>query len=131
MEEKDLAYYIDSLLKYGVDYVGVINAQGRMVEHTSKALYLNPEKLEILCMGIRLQYSMNADFDDDLGTVNHTVTERGKLKFISVPIIPYVLFAIAKKEVNHMPLVRKITSKQFFPLLKNKLDGYNLVTVGI
>ncbi len=131
MEGKDLTYHVSSLLKYGVNYVGVINAQGRMIEHASKTLYLSPEKLEILCMGIRLQHSMHADFDEDLGTVSHIVTERGRSKFISVPVSPYVIFAIASKGADHRPFVQKINSRQFYNVLKNQSDQYNLVAIGI
>ncbi|MDE2589574.1 MAG: hypothetical protein KGL95_07910, partial [Patescibacteria group bacterium] len=97
MEEKDLEHHISSLLKYDLEYVGVINSQGRMIEHASKDLKISPEKLEMLCMGIRLQHSMQSDFDEDLGAVSYVVTERRNLKFVSMPISRDVLFAIAQK----------------------------------
>ena len=131
MEENDLEHHISSLLKYDLEYVGVINSQGRMIEHTSKALKINPEKLEMLCMGMRLQHSMQSDFDDDLGAVNYVVTERRNLKFVSMPISRDVLFAIAQKGTDHSKLVRKVYSKQFFDTLKSHLDKYNMVAVGM
>ena len=131
MEEKDLEYYINSLLKYDLEYVGVISSQGRIIEHASNDLKLSPEKLEMLCMGMRLQHSMQSDFDEDLGAVNYIVTERRNLKFLSLPISRNVLFAIAKKGTDHSKLIHKIYSKQFFDVLKNKLDKYNLIAVGM
>ncbi|HKU33161.1 MAG TPA: hypothetical protein VJR22_04885 [Candidatus Nitrosotalea sp.] len=131
MEEKDLEHHISSLLKYDLKYVGVINSQGRMIEHASKDLIISPEKLEMLCMGIRLQHSMQSDFDDDLGAVSYVVTERRNLKFVSMPVSRDVLFAIAQKGTDHSKLVRKVYSKQFFDVLKNHLDKYNMVAVGM
>lgn len=131
MEEKDIGYYISSLLKYGLEYVGVINSQGRIIEHASNNLEMSPEKLEMLCMGMRLQHSMQSDFDEDLGAVNYIVTERRNLKFLSLPISRNVLFAIAQKGTDHSRLIRKIYSKQFFDVLKNQLDKYNMVAVGM
>ncbi len=131
MEEKDIGYYINSLLKYDLEYVGVINSQGRIIEHASTDLKMSPEKLEMLCMGMRLQHSMQSDFDEDLGEVNYIVTERRNLKFLSLPISRNVLFAIAKKGTDHSKLIRKIYSKQFFDVLKNQLDKYNMIAVGM
>ena len=130
MKEKDLEDYLESLLEYDLEYVGVINVQGRIVEHASKRLHLGPEKLEMLCMGIRLQHSMQSDFDEELGTVNYIVTQRGNLKFISVPIFSNVMLAIAKKDMDHSPLIQRLYSKQFRDVLKNQLDKYNIVTIG-
>ena len=131
MEEKDLGYYLASLLKYDLEYVNVISPQGRILEHASRNLNLSPQKLEMLCMGVRLQHSMQSDFDDDLGTVNYIVTERANLKFISVPMLSNVILAILKKGKDHKPLIDKILSKQFFNELKTRLDEYNTVAVGI
>ena len=131
MGEKDLEHQINSLLKYDLEYVGVINAQGRLVEHASKNLHISPEKLEMLCMGIRLQHSMQSDFDEDLGTVNYIVTERSALKFISLPISRNVLLAITKKGTDHGPLIKKICSKQFSDALKSHLEHHSVVQVGV
>ncbi len=130
MKEKNLEYCLNSLLAYGLDYVGVINAQGRIVEHASKLLHLTPQKLEMLCMGIRLQHSMQSDFDEDLGGVNYIVTQRGNLKFVSMPVSSNVMLAIAKKDVDHSPLIQRMHSKQFADELKNHLDMYNIVAIG-
>ncbi|MGB9002792.1 MAG: DUF6659 family protein [Nitrosotalea sp.] len=131
VEEKDLADHLDSLLKYNLEYVGIINAQGRMLEQATKNLALSREKMEMLCMGIRLQHSMHADFDEELGSVNYITTERSKLKFISIPIFSNIMIIIVKKDVDHVPLIQKINSKQFLAILKNQLDKYNTVTPGI
>jgi hypothetical protein len=130
MGEKDLAYYVDSLLKHGLEYVGVINAQGRIIEHASKTLSMSHEKFEMLCMGMRLQHSMQSDFDDEFGTVRYIVTERSDLKLVSIPVSRNVLFAIMQKKADHIRFIRKIYSKQFSDTLKNQLENYNLVLVG-
>ncbi|MDE1827007.1 MAG: hypothetical protein KGH99_02285 [Thaumarchaeota archaeon] len=131
MEEKDLADHLNSLLKYNLEYIGIINAQGRILEQAPKNLDLSKEKMEILCMGTRLQHSMHADFDEELGTVNYIATERSKLKFISIPIFSNVIIAIAKKGMDCTPLIQKINSKQFRDMMKNKLGKYNIVAAGI
>lgn len=131
MEEKDLADHLNSLLKYNLEYVGMINAQGRILEQAPKNLTLSREKMEMLCMGIRLQHSMHADFDEELGSVNYITTERSKLKFISIPIFSNIIIAIVKKNADHTPLIQKINSKQFLAILKNQLGKYNIVAPSI
>ncbi len=129
--EKDLEYHFGLLLKHGLECVYVINAQGRIIEHASKNNPIAHEKLEMLCMSVRLQHSIQSDFDEDLGNVNYIMTERSNLKFVSVPISKSVLLAIGKKNLDHQSIIQKIYSKQFFDKVKNYLDKYNTVTVGI
>ncbi|MGI0087617.1 MAG: hypothetical protein ACREBI_06615 [Nitrosotalea sp.] len=131
MEERDLEDHLNSLLKYNLEFIGIINAQGRILEQASKNFALSREKMEMLCMGVRLQHSMHADFDEELGPVNYIAIERSKLKFISVPIFSHVIIAITKKSADPAPLIQKINSKQFIGIMKNQLEKYNVITAGI
>lgn len=131
MKEKNPESYLESLLMYDLEYVSIINAQGRIMDFASKDLHLSREKLEMLCMGIRLQHSMQSDFDDDLGAVNYIVTERDNLKFVSIPILSNIIFAIARKENDHKLLVDRLQTREFLNDLKTHLCQSNTLALGI
>ena len=93
-----------------ITLVGIINKQGRMVESIGHGIIDLPEnKKEMFFMKIALRNSMQHDFDEDLGTVNYCITERGDTKYISFPAPNgNTIFAVIKKEANHEGLVEGI-----------------------
>jgi hypothetical protein len=98
-----------SILEPGVEFIGLINKQGRL----ENALFHNDidltnEKKEMYMMGLRLQCSMQSDYDSDFGPVSYTVTEREKSKFVSIVNFPYVILAIMKKSKDHIAVINKI-----------------------
>jgi hypothetical protein len=93
-----------------VKLVGIINRKGRMVGSIGSGTIDLPEnKKEMFFMKIALRNSMQQDFDEDLGTVNYCITQRGGTKYISVPVPNgNTILAVTKKDANHEGLVEGI-----------------------
>lgn len=104
---------LESLLVDGVEFVGMINAQGRLIESLyGKQVPFPMNKSEMLFMGISLSSSLQRDFDDEFGAVKYNVTERKNLKFLSMPCECGLVIVLMKKNVDHFPLIDKITDKK-------------------
>ena len=98
-----------SILEDGIEFIGLINKQGRMEDAIfNNDISLTGDKKEMYMMGLRLQSSMQSDYDSDFGPVSYTVTEREKLKFVSIVKFPYIILAIMKKSKDHIALIGKI-----------------------
>lgn len=97
------------LFEAGAEYVELINKNGR-TEGTlcTKEIPLNEEKKEMLSMGLRLQYSMQKDFDSEFGTVNYTITERQHSRFVSIPISAGILLAKLDKSIDPFAYIKKV-----------------------
>ena len=98
-----------SILEQGIEYIGLINKQGRL----ESALFNNDinmtrERKEMYMMGLRLQSSMQSDYDSDFGPVSYTITEREKSKFVSIINFPYIILTIMKKSKDHLVVINKI-----------------------
>ena len=102
-------FYDKSLLEEGVDFIGLINKQGKM-ETTlfENKINLTKERKEMFSMQLRLQSSMQSDFDSEFGPVSYTITEREKSKFVSILNFPYIVLAIMKKNIDHIAVINKI-----------------------
>ncbi|MGI0072615.1 MAG: hypothetical protein ACREA3_02240 [Nitrosotalea sp.] len=59
-------------------------------------------------MGLKLQSSMQSDYDLEFGPVSYTVTEREKSKFVSITSFPYIILAVMKKSKDHIVVIDKI-----------------------
>jgi hypothetical protein len=102
-------FYDKSILEDGVEFIGLINKQGKMENMLFKNdINLTKEKKEMFSMGLRLQSSMLGDFDSEFGSVSYTLTEREKLKFVSILAFPYIVLAVIKKNIDHIGLIKKI-----------------------
>jgi hypothetical protein len=99
-----------SIINPEVKLVGIINRKGRMVGSIGHGTIDLPEnKKEMFFMKIALRNSMQQDFDEDLGTVNYCITQRGGTKYISVPVPNgNTILAVTKKDANHEGLVEGI-----------------------
>ncbi len=105
-------FYDKSILEDGVEFIGLINKQGKMENILFKnEINLTKERKEMFSMELRLQSSMQSDFDSEFGSVSYTVTERKKLKFVSILTFPYIVLAIMKKNIDHIPVINKIKKK--------------------
>ena len=104
-------FYDKSLLEEGVDFIGLINKQGKM-ETTlfENKINLTKERKEMFSMQLRLQSSMQSDFDSEFGPVSYTITEREKSKFVSILNFPYIVLAIMKKNMDHVAVIDKINA---------------------
>ena len=109
-EKIEASFFFDkSVLEDGIEFIGLINKQGRI----ESALFNNDinmtrERKEMYMMGLRLQSSMQSDYDSEFGPVSYTVTEREKSKFVSMINFPYVILAIMKKSKDHIAVIAKI-----------------------
>ena len=98
-----------SSLKNGIEFIGLINKHGKVENSLFKNdITLTKEKKEMFLMGLRLQFSMQSDYDSDFGPVSYTLTERGNSKFVSISTISHTVLAIMKKSLNHIKMVEKI-----------------------
>jgi hypothetical protein len=105
-------FYDKSILEDGVEFIGLINKQGKMENTLFKSeINLTRERKEMFSMELRLQSSMQSDFDSEFGPVSYTVTEREKSKFVSILAFPYVVLAIMKKNIDHIVVINKIKTK--------------------
>lgn len=109
-ENKILDSQKASIRNPDVKLVGIINNKGRMVSSIGYGTIDLPEdKKEMFFMKIALRNSMQQDFDEDLGTVNYCITQRGGTKYISVPVPNgNTILAVTTKNANHEGLVEGI-----------------------
>ncbi len=101
------------LSKLGVRYLGIINKQGRLEEEvivSANDFDLSAEQKEMFFMTLRLQASMQNDFDDMLGSVWYNLIVRKNIKFLSMPIYNNhnggLLFATMGKEADHFAFMK-------------------------
>jgi hypothetical protein len=87
-----------SILEDGIEFIGLVNKQER-IENTifHNDINLAVERKAMYMMGLRLQISMQSDFDSELGPVSYNVTEREESKFVSIIHFPYIILVIMKK----------------------------------
>ena len=98
-----------SILEHGIEFIGLINRQGRMEGAIfNNDINLTGVRKEMYMMELRLQSSMQSDFDTEFGRVSYNVTERGKSKFVSILNFPYIVLAIMKKSKDHIAVIGKI-----------------------
>ena len=98
-----------SILGHGIEFIGLINKQGRMEGAIfNNDINLTGERKEMYMMELRLQSSMQSDFDSEFGPVSYTITEREKSKFVSILNFPYIVLAIMKKSKDHIAVIGKI-----------------------
>jgi len=101
-----------SMIQSGVEFVGIINEKGRLVETIGKDLLcdLPRDRKEMFCMKIALRSAMQKDFDEYLGPVNYCMTQRGDAKFISIPALNgNTILGITKKKVEPSVVVERVT----------------------
>ncbi len=110
-KESDLESIRESILKDGIEFVAIINPQGRVEDFISDGNVDFPGyKQEMYWMGVRLHESMQRDFDDDFGPVRFTISERRDLKFVTVPAASKLVVGIMKKNADHCWFVDQIVS---------------------
>ena len=112
-EKNEMGHFYDrSILKDGVEFIGLINERGRMEDAIFKnEINLTKERKEMFSMQFRLQSSMQSDFDSEFGSVSYTVTVREKSKFVSILAFPNIVLALMKKNIDHTTVVDKIKTK--------------------
>jgi hypothetical protein len=102
-------FHDKSILGDGVEFIGLINKEGRMEGSLcKKEINLTEDRKEMFLMQFRLLSSMQKDYDDEFGPVNHTITERKNSIFVSIPIVAYTVLAIMKKTIDITVAINKI-----------------------
>ncbi len=99
-----------SIIKPGVEFLGIINKQGRMLNFIGVPPHWASEnKKEMFYMKIALRRSMQSDFDDELGEVKYCITVRNSKKYISIPTLnSLTILAITKSDYDHEEFVADI-----------------------
>lgn len=93
----------DTNIKSKIEFIGIINEKGRLVESTDESMFCDMpnDRKEMFFMKIALRNSMQKDFDEYLEPVNYCMTQRGSKKFISVPRDDgTTILLVVKKEEN-------------------------------
>ncbi|HEV2193771.1 MAG TPA: hypothetical protein VGR54_09160 [Nitrosopumilaceae archaeon] len=105
----DLKSFESNLLGHGVEFAGFINKQGRVIDYVCKnEINLSKEQKEMFFMMTSLNLSMQEDYDDNLGTVQYTVTERENSKIVSIPVLFGSIILVMNKKTRSSLLVKKI-----------------------
>jgi hypothetical protein len=101
----------DTIVKPGLEMIGIINKRGKMTESIGfDSLSMPKSKKEMFLMKIALRASMQSDFDEYLGKVNYCMTQREDRKFISIPVQNNnTILAVIKNDCDHEELVKNIT----------------------
>ncbi|MDE1725299.1 MAG: hypothetical protein KGH76_05325 [Thaumarchaeota archaeon] len=77
---------LEDYMVHGVEFVGRITKNGRLIDYrTRNTVLLSDEQKEMFFMSISLYESMQRDFDENLGSVKYTITERKNFQIISIP----------------------------------------------
>jgi hypothetical protein len=105
----DLKSFESHLLEYGIEFAGFINKQGRVIDYMCKnEINLSKEQKEMFFMMTSLNLSMQRDYDDNLGTVQYTITERENSKIVSIPAPFGSIMLVMNKKVRPSLLAKKI-----------------------
>lgn len=110
MTQHTVAKYFDAnyILGLGVEFVGFIDKQGHVIDYACKnEINLSKEQKEMFFMMNALNTSMQGDYDEDLGAVKYTVTERGNSKIICVPISKGTIILMTNRTIDHRQIVKR------------------------
>ena len=74
------------LLVHGVEFVGLVTRNGRLVDYRAKnGLKFPEEQKEMFFMSVSLYQTMQQDYDDSFGAVKYTITERENFRIVTIP----------------------------------------------
>ena len=109
-EDKKQVLQKATIIKPGLEMMGIINKRGRMIESIGfDSLSMLKSKKEMFLMKIALRASMQSDFDEELGKVNYCMTKRGDRKFVSIPTFgDNTVLVVTKNNFDDEELVNNI-----------------------
>ena len=124
----DLKSIESHLLGHGVEFAGIINKQGRIIDNVcKKEINLSKEQMETFFMMNSLNLSMQKDYDDELGAVQYTVTERKNSKVVSIPIPLGSIVLVMDKQARPSFLVKKtLKAIGYVRRLDGKMPGLEI-----
>lgn len=86
-----------------VRFVGIISDKGRLLEGRKKegiTLHVNEKDRQILFMGLALKERMRRDYDEQLGSVDYTISHRAKCIIMGFPIGENILYVSGEKDLD-------------------------------
>ena len=98
----------EQILENGIEFVGVIGKNGRLVDCKKNQIDLSDEQNEMFFMSCQLEENLKQDFDDNFGKVQYTVTERENYRIVTIPQYPYTLLFVMDKHGKFFPRVKKL-----------------------
>jgi hypothetical protein len=98
----------EHMLGDGIDFVGLITKNGRLVDCNKNSLNLSKEQKEMFFMSCSLQQRMNQDYDEDFGQVKYSVTERENHRIITIPQESDTLIFVVNNEGEFLSRVKNI-----------------------
>ena len=107
-KKNNIFYKIRTLLENEIRYLAIINKQGKIENTFGNEIVFSPQRKEMLGMSVRLQNSLQKDFDDEFGLINYTIIQRKNLRFFLLPYSSYVILAITSKHVKSTQVINKI-----------------------
>jgi len=127
----DLKFFESHLLGHGVEFAGFIDKQGHVIDYVCKnEINLSKEQKEMFFMMTSLNLSMQRDYDDNLGTVQYTVTERENSKIVSIPVLFGSIMLVMNKKIRPSLLVKKISKAiDYVKGLNDKSQGLEKSTI--
>lgn len=82
----EVACLEEYLLVNGVEFVGLVTRNGRLVDYRAKNGFKFPdEQKEMFFMSVSLYQTMQQDYDDSFGAVGYTITERENFRIMTIP----------------------------------------------
>lgn len=107
-QKNDIFAKIRLLVGNEIRYLAMINKQGKIENIFGNEIVSSPQRKEMLGMSIRLQNSLQKDFDNEFGLANYTIIERKNLRFFLLPYLSYVILVITSKHVKPAHIINKI-----------------------
>lgn len=94
-----------------IEFLGLINKNGRLVNSIKKEDFILSEKTgDVLFMSIRLQNSMQNDFAEQFGKLLEIIIEHKQYRFFLFPIGIMVGVAIVKNNIGSTQLKNLVMS---------------------
>lgn len=93
----------------GVDFVGVINKNGRLIAggfRTNSNPY-NKEKLQMIFLELYLDYSMRKEFDSVLGEIDYMTTQRRQTNVTTIPFNDDLILIFSKPGISIQNIIQK------------------------
>ncbi len=102
----------DHILNFdGVRFAGLISDQGKLYSGGFKEgirPYECNEKRQAMYMRFALESCFRNDFDDSLGDLQYTVSQRKNVSIITMNVCSYVLLVFAEPNIDILDLVKRI-----------------------
>lgn len=108
-QEIDLQSIENDVLGRGVEFAGIINRKGRVIDYLyENKISLSQEQRDMFFMETSLSLRMQDDYDDNFGPVRYIVTERENFTIVSIPIPNGLMILFVNKGTSLPLLVKKI-----------------------